>query len=45
MAERSIPLIDLREAQRPRLPLPLEPVEPSGHLLDARGRELRDLRI
>lgn len=45
MAERSIPLIDLRTAQRQRLAVPLDPVVPSGRLVDARGRELRDLRI
>lgn len=45
MAERSIPLIDLREAQRPRPAVPLDPIAPSGHVADTRGRELRDLRI
>lgn len=45
MAERSIPLIDLRTALRLRPAVPLEPTEPSGRVVDARGRELRDLRI
>ena len=44
MAERVIPLADQRYASaRPRVPL--EPHAPSGNLLDALGRPLRDLRI
>jgi GTP 3',8-cyclase len=50
MAERVIPLIDQRVAAKAALrpawgagPLPV--VMPTGHLADARGRPLRDLRI
>lgn len=44
MAERSIPLIDRRQA--PALPQPpAAPIPATGRLLDALGRPLRDLRI
>ena len=44
MAERVIPLADQRYVSaRPRVPS--EPRAPSGNLLDALGRPLRDLRI
>ena len=44
MAERSIPLIDHRQAAlRPRVPV--NAPRPNGLLVDARGRPLRDLRI
>ena len=44
MSERVIPLADLRYAAAPpRVPLDASP--PTGHLADALGRPLRDLRI
>ncbi|UUX93937.1 GTP 3',8-cyclase MoaA [Aquabacterium sp. J223] len=45
MAERSIPLVDLRKPGARPLVLPQQPQAPEGRLLDARGRPLRDLRI
>jgi len=44
MAERVIPLVDQRIASL-AAPVPEQPVPASGHLLDGRGRPLRDLRI
>ncbi|RRD58389.1 GTP 3',8-cyclase MoaA [Comamonadaceae bacterium OH2545_COT-014] len=44
MGERVIPLIDERQAALP-LPSPSGLELPPGHLRDARGRPLRDLRI
>ena len=44
MAEKIVPLVDHRQAAAlPRVPE--RPVPPTGHLRDALGRELRDLRI
>jgi cyclic pyranopterin phosphate synthase len=45
MAERSIPLVDLRKPGTRPLSLPQQVQAPDGRLLDARGRPLRDLRI
>ena len=44
MAERVIPLVDQRIAALAAT-LPAQPVPASGHLVDTRGRPLRDLRI
>lgn len=44
MAERVIPLVDQRIASL-AAPVPEQRVPASGHLLDSRGRPLRDLRI
>jgi cyclic pyranopterin phosphate synthase len=44
MTERVIPLVDHRSRVRPVV-LSSEPLPASGHLLDALGRPLRDLRI
>ena len=44
MAEKIVPLVDHRQAAAlPRVPE--RPAPPTGHLRDALGRELRDLRI
>ena len=44
MAERVIPLVDQRSAAL-RAVVPLHAQAPTGHLVDTRGRPLRDLRI
>ena len=44
MSERVIPLVDQRQRPLPA-PLPDRPTAPTGHLADALGRPLRDLRI
>jgi cyclic pyranopterin phosphate synthase len=44
MAERVIPLVDQRIAALKAV-VPLHALAPTGHLVDTRGRPLRDLRI
>ena len=44
MAERVIPLVDLRRADLAAL-VPLHPSQATGSLVDTLGRPLRDLRI
>jgi cyclic pyranopterin phosphate synthase len=44
MSERVIPLVDHRSRVRP-VALSFDPLPATGHLLDALGRPLRDLRI
>ncbi len=44
MSERVIPLVDQRLAATP-VSMPADPIPATGHLADALGRPLRDLRI